>query len=129
MHTVFAFSAAAACTTDEPREFSIRLAAGHQCDQANTFGQGELAANNQLEPPLFGGDVCFDDACQRALVGNGQCVITAACCAADEFLGCRGAAQKAVVGQTMKFGVHDKYCINKQYSNGMQAALKSVAVK
>jgi hypothetical protein len=33
------------------------------------------------------------------------------------------------VGQAMKFGVHGKYCINKQYSNGMQAALKSAAVK
>ena len=46
MHTIFPFSAAAARATDEPREFPIRLAAGNQCNQANTFGQGEFATNN-----------------------------------------------------------------------------------
>jgi len=129
MHTIFPFSAAAARATDEPRELPIRLAAGDQSDQANTFGQGEFATHNQLNTQLFGGDVCFNSPCQRALVGNGQSVIATTGCTVDEFLGCRGAAQKAVVGQAVKFGVHKKYCINKQYSNGMQAALKSVSVK
>ena len=92
MHTIFPFSATAARATDEPRELPIRLTAGDQRDQANTFGQGEFAAHNQFKPPLFGGDVCFNNPCQRALVGNGQCMIATAGCAADELLRCRGAA-------------------------------------
>ena len=92
MHAILPFSAAAARATDEPREFPICLAAGDQCNQANTFGQREFATHNQLKPQLFGGDVCLNNPCQRALVGNGQCVIATAGCAADEFLRCRGAA-------------------------------------
>ena len=117
------------CIRDRPREFPICLPAGDQCDQANTLGQSEFATHNQLKPPLFGGDVCFNNSCQRALIGNGQSVIARVGCAADEFLRCRGAAQKTVVGQAMEFGVHDKYCINKQYSSGVWASLKSVVVK
>ncbi len=67
--------------------------------------EAELAADDELEAALAGREMGAHGARDRALVGDGQCRITELGGTLDEFLGVRGAAQEAEVGEAVQLGV------------------------
>ena len=54
---------------------------------------------------VYGGDMGFDDACEGALIGDGEGVVVEVAGAFHQFVGMGGTAEKGEVANAVEFGV------------------------
>ena len=73
--------------------------------EAQAALEPELRADDQLQRMFPGRHVSANHARERALVGQGERVVTEGCGPGDECLWVRGTAQESEVGEAMELGV------------------------
>ncbi len=101
--TVAAFPCAPAAARDQFAEVAVAFPVGGEQHEPGAVRKGDLASHDQPEAVVFRGDMRAHDARERAFIGDRERRVAERLRLLDQFLGMRGAAQEAEVGNAVQF--------------------------
>ena len=107
LQPVAALGGLAARVADQLGQVAVAGPVGGQQYQPQLVGEPELAAENQRQTCLPGGQKGTHGPGQRAFIGKRESPVAQFCGLSDQLFGMRGAAQKTEIADAIQFGIVD----------------------